>query len=140
MLEISYLAMLILQLYLLITLIDSIFKLQRPSLRELVNLYSPGLGVLSARNANATNANKPCDGFCSQPSGILAGQVGEVILNDGMNTSLSGLTVGSRYFLDTTNGLVTTTAPVAAGNLEQSLGIAITATALRFWTGKQVQH
>ncbi len=104
-----------------------------------INLFA-SIGVLFVRNANATDNTKPCDGFCSQQGGIAAGSVGEVVLGDGMNLSVSGLTVGARYFLDTTNGNYTLTPPVAAGNLEQYLGIAVTTTALRFWTGQQIQH
>jgi len=104
-----------------------------------INLF-PQVGVLFVRNANASTSSKPCDGFCSQQGGIAAGGIGEVILNNGVNTSLSGLVAGSRYFLSTTNGLLTVTAPVAAGNLQQSLGIAIDSQSLVFFTGAQVQH
>jgi hypothetical protein len=104
-----------------------------------INLF-PQLGILFARNANATTGAKPCDGFCSQPAGILAGGIGEVILNNGINTNLAGLVPGSRYFLGTANGSYTTVAPVAAGNLQQSLGIAIDSGSLVFFTGNQVQH
>lgn len=104
-----------------------------------ISLWPQG-GILFVRNANATDSTKPCDGFCSQTGGILNGQIGEVILSDGSNTYLSGLTVGARYYLSTTSGAYTTTPPTSSGNLQQSLGIAITATALRFWTGNQIQH
>lgn len=104
-----------------------------------INL-TPVLGVLQVRNANATTGAKPCDGFCSQPGGLAIGGIGEVILNDGVIIGLSGLVVGTRYFLATSNGNYTTAAPVAAGNLQQSLGIALTTTSFRFWTGDQIQH
>jgi hypothetical protein len=104
-----------------------------------VNLVA-SLGSITVRNANATTGSKPCDGFCSQVGGLVAGQIGEVILNDGVVLTLSGLVVGTRYFLDTSNGGYTASPPVAAGNLQQYLGIAITTTALRFWTGDQTQH
>lgn len=96
--------------------------------------------ILQVRNANATDNTKPCDGFCSQSGGILVGQVGEVILGDGCNSNLQGLVAGSRYYLDVNSGNYTATPPTAAGNLQQSLGIALTTTSLRFWTGSQIQH
>ena len=105
-----------------------------------INLFA-SVGVLQVRNANATNGTKPCDGFCSQLGGIAAGAIGEVILGDGMiSGSLSGLVPGTRYYLSTTAGQYTSSAPVAAGNLQQSLGIATDATNFRFWTGTQIQH
>lgn len=105
----------------------------------LVNLFASG-GAIAVRNANATDSTKPCDGFCSQVGGLALGAVGEIILNDGVNSNLSGLTVGTRYYLSTTNGLLTSSPPVAAGNLQQSIGIALATTTLRFWTGAQIQH
>lgn len=89
-------------------------------------------GVINVRLANATNNTKPCHGFCTTVGGITSGQYGEVILMQGLLTDVSGLTQGSRYFLSTTNGLITVTAPVAAGNIEQALGIALDSTALLF--------
>lgn len=55
-----------------------------------INLF-PLLGTIQVRNADATTGGKQCDGFCSQAGGIGIGAVGEVILNDGVNTELSGL-------------------------------------------------
>lgn len=103
-----------------------------------VNLVYSGL--LMIQNANATDGTKPADGFCSQTGGIAIGATGEIILSDGVVTGLSGLTPGARYYLGTAAGTYTSVAPVAAGNLQQFLGIALNATTLRFWTGTQVQH
>lgn len=104
-----------------------------------VNLW-PQIGIIFARNANATDASKPCDGFCSQTGGMPNGTVGEVILNDGVNTQVAGLVVGTRYYLSTVDGSFTAIPPMAAGNLQQSLGIALSTNILRFFTGPQIQH
>lgn len=96
-------------------------------------------GVLSMRNANATNNTKPVDGFCSTPGGVAAGVAGEFILSTGI-VSITGLTLGSRYYLSTTNGLITAVAPVAAGNIEQYLGFAISATKLYLNAQYWIQH
>lgn len=98
------------------------------------------LGILAVRNANATDNTKPCDGFCNALAGLSAGQVGEIILTDGLIVSLSGLVPGTRYYLSTIGGTLTTSPPVAAGNLQQSVGIALTATDFRFILGQQIQH
>lgn len=106
----------------------------------MVNLYN-NAGTLNARNANATNNTKPCHGYCGEIGGSGgAGAYTEVIVLSGMIIT-SGLTPGTRYFLSTTNGLITGTAPVAAGNIEQVVGIALSATEFLFDTTLQwVQH
>lgn len=95
-------------------------------------------GSLKVENANATNNTKPCDGFANSAS-TLAGDDIEVILHSGV-ASINGLTVGAKYYLSTTNGLVSNAPAVAAGNLEQYLGIAITTTRLFFTSHYWIQH
>lgn len=105
-----------------------------------VNLFASG-GVLVARNANATNNTKPAHGFCTVSTGVLANDYMEVVLFRGVIPGFTGLTLGARYFLSTTNGLVTTSAPGAAGNIEQALGIAVDTTALLYDFGLHfIQH
>lgn len=106
----------------------------------MTNLYN-NAGTLNARNANATNNTKPAYGFCSQAGGTLgAGAYTEVIVLTGL-VGTSGLTPGTRYFLSTTNGLITSVAPVAAGNIEQVVGVALSATEFLFNASIQwVQH
>lgn len=96
-----------------------------------VNLFVDA-GVLKIRLANATNNTKPCHGFCTTTTGIATDAYGEVILLHGLLTAVSGIVLGTRYFLSTTDGLVTAVAPVAAGNIEQALGIAMDSSALLF--------
>lgn len=96
-------------------------------------------GALRARKANATNNIKIADGFCSTPGGILIGEVGEVQLSTGI-ANIAGLTVASRYWLSTTSGLVSATPAVAAGNVEQLIGIAITTTQLYVNMSMWLQH
>jgi len=106
----------------------------------MVNLYN-NAGVLNARNANATNNTKMAHGYCGEAAGTVGGgAVTEVIVLSGLVLT-TGLTPGTRYFLSTTNGLITATAPVAAGNIEQVIGFALSATELLFDTSLQwVQH
>lgn len=103
-----------------------------------VNLFN-NAGVLNARNANATTNAKPADGFCTTSGGIALGAVGEVQLGHGV-VNLVGLVIGQRYWLSTVNGLITTVAPVAAGNIEQYVGIAIDVTSVFFNLGYWIQH
>ena len=104
-----------------------------------ISLYNSA-GTLAVRNANATNNTKPCHGYCSTPGGIANGEVGEVIIGEGMNSSLSGLTPASYYYSSTVNGQYTAVAPVAAGNLEQEVGFALSDTELWFRLATKVQH
>ena len=101
-----------------------------------VNVFLSG-GILKARNANATNNTKFANGFASDA--IASGAVGEVILAHGV-AIITGLTPGANYFLSTVNGLITNVAPVAAGNIEQYVGIAIDSTHLFFNLGYWIQH
>lgn len=106
-----------------------------------VNIFDSGAGVMKIRLANATNNTKPCHGFCTTLAGIALDGYGEVILQAGLLSGVAGLTKGNRYFLSTTNGLVTNVAPVAAGNIEQVLGWAIDTSALLFNIGfGYIQH
>ncbi len=105
-----------------------------------VSLYNDA-GVGKFRKANATNNTKPAFGFVNSPASVVAGDYVEVIGGVGLLQSVGGLTPGTRYFLSTTDGVITNGAPVAAGNIEQVLGVAITASRLfinisPFW----IQH
>lgn len=105
---------------------------------SVINLWNDA-GTLKARKANATNNTKPCDGFCSTVGGIASGSFGEVQIHSGVAT-VTGLTVGDRYYLSTTNGAMANAPAVAAGNIEQYLGIAITTTQLAFNAHYWIQH
>lgn len=100
-----------------------------------VNLAAAGM-----RNANATTNAKPADGYCSTIGGVLLGTVGEFILANGAITGLAGLVKGTRYYLSTVAGTYTAIAPVAAGNIEQYVGFAISATELFFYSHYWIQH
>lgn len=94
----------------------------------IINVYnSTGVKI---RNANATDGTMPGLGYCSTLAGIPSGEYGEVILGPSLCQAIAGLTIGTRYFLDTTDGLITATAPTADGNIRQSLGIALGASLL----------
>lgn len=103
-----------------------------------VSLVNVG-GVSFVELANATNNTKPARGFCSLGAGIPTGQIGEVQLLAGV-TEIGGLTPGASYFLSTTPGLLAATPAVAAGNIEQMVGVAINSTALLYNCGYWIQH
>ena len=93
-----------------------------------INLYLNG-GVITARKADGTTAGKECKGF------VLAATTSPdnaTVYQEGSNTGCSGLTVGTEYFLSTTAGGQTATAPSASGNVVQPLGVAVSATVINF--------
>ena len=95
-----------------------------------VSLFLVG-AELQVRNANATGNAKQAIGFVSSTNHVVAvGSFCEVTVSIGLITGIGGLIAGSRYFLSTTNGIITNTAPVAAGNIEQVVGVAFAANRL----------
>lgn len=83
-------------------------------------------GALKVRKADATAAGKEADGYVL--SAATAGASATVYPLSDSNTQLTGLTVGSTYYLATTAGTITTTAPSGSGNVVQKIGKAVTMT------------
>src|SRR4051812_11385784 len=77
-----------------------------------INLYLNG-GVITARKADATTNGKPAHGFVL--AGVTSPANATVYFPSNTNTGVTGLTIGSDYYLDTTAGGVTTTPPSSAG-------------------------
>jgi len=90
-----------------------------------VNIWND-TGTLKVRKADATAAGKEADGF------VLANVTSPAdatVFFGGINTALSGLTLGGHYWLSTTPGVgVVTTPPASTGNVVQYLGKAISVT------------
>lgn len=86
-------------------------------------------GQLKVRLANATDNTKWCAGFSNTLGTTPTGSFLEV-LPRGYITGISGMNAGQRYFLSTTSGVITNVAPVAAGNIEQVVGFAMSSTRL----------
>lgn len=92
---------------------------------DYVNIFDDG-GTPSVRLADNSNG-RDAHGFVKVA--VTSGNNASVFF-EGPNDALSGLTVGSRYYLDTAGG-VTTTAPTApAANISQFLGVGISATTI----------
>jgi len=93
---------------------------------DLVNIHnSTGAKV---RKADATTAGKEAHGFVL--SSVSNGASATVYF-EGSNTSVTSLTPGV-YYLSTTAGGVTATAPSSSGNVVQRVGFATSSTALNF--------
>lgn len=88
-------------------------------------------GTRKARKADASNG-RVAHGFVLSNVALNANAT---VTLQGTNTSLTGLTIGARYFLSaTTPGGASLTSPpaTASGQIIQELGIAVSATAINF--------
>lgn len=101
---------------------------------DLVNLWDDS-GTIKARKADATAAGKEADGFVT---GAVTSGASATVTLDGTVSGLTGLTVGAHYFLATTGGAITETAPTATGNVYQPIGKAKSATELIFERGQPI--
>jgi len=86
------------------------------------------------RKADATTAGKDAHGFVL--SAVTSGNQATVYF-EGTNTQVSGQTPGPVY-LQTTAGAGGATIPSASGNVVQSIGVAVSATAVNFERGAPV--
>lgn len=94
-----------------------------------VNIFNNS-GVISVRNADATTNGKPADGFVL--AAYVSTNVATVYIVGQLNTALTGLTLGAKYFLSTTPGAITTTPATATGNIVQEIGKADKTTEMAF--------
>lgn len=88
---------------------------------DFVNIFSGGV-----RRASNDDLTKRAHGFVSAS---YSSTNPVVVFYSGLNTGLTGLTAGSRYFLGTTGG-ETTTPPTATARLSQEIGVAVSTTAI----------
>lgn len=93
-----------------------------------VNVYN-NAGTPNVRKADATAEGKEANGFvlAAVSSGANA-----TVFFEGRIAGLSSLTIGARYYLATTAGTLSATAPSTAGNVVQYVGTAMSATEVDF--------
>jgi hypothetical protein len=94
---------------------------------NIVNLYNSS--GLRAQLANATNNTKPARAICTI-GGAIGAYVECILL--GASSAIAGLTIGVDYYLSTTSGLITSTAPATVGNIVQKLGYPLGANRFYF--------
>lgn len=88
---------------------------------DFINIAAGGV-----RKASNDNTGKQAHGFVTES---VAANASVVVFYGGLNTNVSGLTAGSRYFLGTSGG-ETLTPPTTAGQLSQEVGVAVSSTAI----------
>ena len=102
---------------------------------DFVNFWDDA-GTIKVRKADSTNNTKQANGFVKV--GVSSGATA-VIYTEGDNDVLTGLVVGTRYFLGVTGGS-TTTAPTTSGSIIQPLGVVKSATTIRFEQKEYVKN
>lgn len=103
---------------------------------DFVNLYDDT--GLKCRKADASDSGKQADGFV-----LAAATTGNnaTVYFEGINTQLSGLTAGSKYFLSATSaGEPDTAIPSTTNHIVQFLGKAISATEISFEPGEPMKR
>jgi len=100
-----------------------------------INLFLNG-GVITARNADMTTNAKPAHGFVT--SAVTSPANATVFFESNTNSAVTGLTIGSDYYLSTV-GAITTTVPSTAGNIVQYIGRAQSTTAINFINGEAIE-
>ena len=88
---------------------------------DLVNIFSGGV-----RRASSTDLTRQAHGFVTESR---AATNPVVVFYSGLNTNVTGLTAGARYFLSS-SGTESTLPPTATAQLSQEVGVAISTTAL----------
>jgi len=86
-----------------------------------VNLVNVG-GVCQVQNSDSLG--KPAHGYCNIVGGVLAGNYTEIILSQGI-LAIGGLNPGQAIYLSHVLGVSSTVPDVAAGRIEQFLGIGV---------------
>lgn len=94
---------------------------------DFVNLWNDA-GTLKARKADGDSVTTQAHGYVL--NNVTSPANATVYLSEGINTALAGLTAGTTYYLSTTAGGVTSTAPSGSGDIVQEVGVAISATEL----------
>lgn len=105
----------------------SIVASENLSAGDFVNIWNDS-GTPKIRKADATTAGKEAHGFVSA---AVTSPAAGVVYFEGSNNNVTGMTAGNVY-LATTAGLATNTAPSAAGNVVQRVGVASSATCINF--------
>lgn len=92
-----------------------------------VNVFD-NTGTPNVRKADA-NPERAATGFVLSS---VSSAANATVYRSGTNTALTGLTTGTYYYLSTTAGLTTATAPTTSGDIIQGLGYAGSSTAIAF--------
>jgi hypothetical protein len=92
-----------------------------------INIWNSA-GAFKVRNADASGG-KAAMGFVL--AAVASGAVGTIYLS-GQNTAVTGATPGTQFLSDTVLGGFSAAAPTASGYLVQTIGVAVSDSAIEF--------
>jgi hypothetical protein len=95
---------------------------------DFVNVWNNS-GVFNVRKADGSTTGKEAHGFVLA---AVASAGTALVYFEGSNTHLTGLTAGDQYLSATTAGKSTATPPSGSGQVIQQLGVATSATSIKF--------
>ena len=95
---------------------------------DFVNVYN-NAGVFNVRKADGSTTGKEAHGFVL--AAVLSAGTALVYF-EGSNTHLTSLTAGDQFLSATTAGKSSATAPTGSGQVVQQLGVATSATSIKF--------
>lgn len=95
---------------------------------DLVNIYN-NAGTANVRKADASTSGKEAHGFVLA---AVSNAASATVYFEGTNTQCTGLTPGLQYLSGTTAGKSAAAAPTGTGKVVQTVGFAISTTALNF--------
>lgn len=95
---------------------------------DLVNVWNNAT-AFNVRKADASTSGKEAHGFVLS---AVSSAGPATVYFEGSNTAVTSLTPGVRYLSASTPGGTTSTAPSAAGQVVQQVGLATSATVLNF--------
>jgi len=114
--------------------VETVVASENLAANDLVNIWDDA-GTRKMRKADAS-LGRLADGFVL--AAVIAAASGSCYM-DGTITGMTGLTIGSRYFLSgAAAGTATLTAPTTSTHHVQDVGKAISATELSFEPGRSI--
>jgi hypothetical protein len=97
---------------------------------DLVNVYAANSTTVNCRKADASGGlAKRCHGFVLS---AVTAPASALVYFEGTITGLSGLTIGSAYYLTATAGTSNTSGATAAGHILQNIGVATSNSTISF--------
>lgn len=99
---------------------------------KFVNVHDVG-GAFRVRLADASTPGKQADGFCTAGA---ASAANATIAFQGLNVGLSSVTPGELWLSSSTPGGFQTSAPTAAGTIQQKIGVGVAANSIFFQKGR----
>lgn len=99
---------------------------------QMMSVHNSG-GAAKGRLASNIGESTRCWGVCNTLGSHAIGAIVECVLGPCLIESIGGMSPGQEYYLSSTPGAITNTPdPLTETNIRQSIGLALTSTAMYF--------